>query len=61
MVRERIAEALRSGDQDRVDEAIADWLSGLSTDEELLEATERARESYDLGIVGRSRATGKDR
>ena len=48
MIRERIAEALKSGDSRRLQEAIDSWLSGLSTDEELAAVVELDIESFDL-------------
>jgi len=52
-MRERIAAALRSGDNGKVDEAVRDWLDGLRTDEELADRYERDRESYETVSMGR--------
>jgi len=60
-IRDKVAEALRSGKQARIDAAVADWLQGISTDEELAEVYERDRESYETGPVGAGKGAGRDR
>ncbi|MBT3274199.1 MAG: hypothetical protein HN368_13660 [Spirochaetales bacterium] len=40
MIRENIAKALKSQDKEQISAAVADWLSGFSTDQELSDRIE---------------------
>ena len=45
----KISAALKNHDNQAIDEAVADWLSGLSRDEELVERFEIESASFDIG------------
>ena len=38
MVRDRLSAALREGDRDVINAAVADWLEGVTLDEEFLDS-----------------------
>ena len=56
-VREKISSALKSHDNQAIDEAVKDWLAGLHNDTELAERYEIESMSYDTGTPARQ---GKD-